>query len=562
MIFALAVPNAIFLSDLLAEHGRLPGKWLMSSVDVLLVGGMTLLFISLGMMTYQWSVARRLVHGALLFILLDLFYRITYGGPVSPGLLQAVPQTSTQESLELLAGHPVLTASLSLVALIGLLALFLSWGARRGFAGRRGRQMAALALIMLALGAALSAFSSGPEGPCCAKIKARGVGVFPVDVAVSFAAIGADRYHAQRDASARTAFAFRNPRMMHAAARQAAREVYVVVVGETSRRQNWSLFGYGRDTNPQLQRIAGDLVRFRMTSNATNTVLSLPMALTRATPDTRELIRSEKSIITLLKQAGFETYWLSNQERPSLASNPIYQIAHEAQETSFHADAVAGPHPDVFDTNLLSRLDAVLSRLPQNGKAVIFLHMEGSHFSYQERYPPAFQRFSAADDPGSGLSDWQRQLIAQYDNSVLFSDSVLARTVDKLTACHCVAGMVYFSDHGERLFDNGSADPEFGHGFPHISRQEIEIPFVMWLSEEYRQQNPTLARMIGAHANSAAELHALFETLVDLTGVEYDGRSPALSLFSEAWRPPTELSVLSMDDRSVSLPVEKPFEPR
>ncbi len=562
LIFALLVPNAIFLSDLLAEHWSLRGGLFLSGLDVLVVLGMTLFFIGGALATYQWTLARRLVHVILLFILLDVFYRITYGGPVSPGLLQAVRQTSQQESLELLAGHPVLTTSLSLVALCALFALFSSWRTRRGFALRKCLQIGAAGLVMLLLSGAMAAISFAGQGPCCAQVTTRGIGVFPVDVAVSFASVAADWYHSERDAASRAAFTFQNPRLVRAAARRDTREIYVIVVGETSRRQNWSLFGYSRRTNPELEMIAGDLVLYRMTSNATNTVLSLPMALTRATPATRHLIRSEKSIISLLKQAGYETYWISNQERPSLPSNPIYQIALEAQHTSFHGDVIEVPHADGFDTNLLTRLDDALAQVPQNGKAVIFLHMEGSHFSYQERYPPQFDRFSSEPGVSAALSDRQRKLIDQYDNSVLFTDHILARVIAKLAACDCVAGAVFFSDHGERLFDNGLADQEFGHGYPDIARQEIEIPFIVWLSNAYRQANPSLARSIRANANSAAELHDLFETIVDLTGVDYDGRTSALSLFSDAWQPPTKLSVLSLDDKSVSLPAEKPLDAR
>jgi glucan phosphoethanolaminetransferase (alkaline phosphatase superfamily) len=555
LIFALSVPNAIFLSDLLAQHWSQHAGLFLMGMDVMVVVGMTLLFMGGALASYQWTPARRVIHVVLLFILLDIFYRITYGGPVSPGLLQAVPQTSRQESLELLGGHPVLTASLSLVALCALFALFSSWRARRGFALLRCLQMGAVGLVMLMLSGAMAASSFAGQGPCCTRVVTLGIGVFPIDVAVSFASLAADWYHEKHDAASRAEFTFQNPHLLRTASRQGAREVYVIVVGETSRRQNWSLFGYARDTNPELEKISGDLVLYRMTSNATNTVLSLTMALTRATPATRHLIRSEKSIITLLNQAGFETFWISNQERPSLPSNPIDQIAHEAQHTSFHADVLEDPYPDVFDSNLLTRLDHVIGALPQSGKAVIFLHMEGSHFSYRERYPPKFNRFSGGPDASAAFSDRQRELIDQYDNSVLFTDHVLAGVIGRLAACDCLAGALFFSDHGERLFDKGISDQEFGHGFPDIARQEIEIPFFVWLSPAYRQASPSLAHSIGAKANSLAELHDLFETIVDLTGVEYDNRAPALSLFSEDWRPPTELSVLSMDDKSVRLPL-------
>jgi glucan phosphoethanolaminetransferase (alkaline phosphatase superfamily) len=549
LIFALVGPNALYLSDLLAEPSPGIDGALFATRVVLLVIGLTLLLVSGAFMLYRWTFARRLVHVALFFILLDVFYRVAYHGPVSPGLLLAVPQTSQLETLELLAGHPTLTLTLSLVALLAALALAAAWRTdiRPSSASCLKVGAAGLALVVIAGMSGRIAF--GTKGSCCAPLLAKAVGVFPLDLAVSFGAVARDSFRSRDEANSRAAFSFPNPHLLNAASRQ-AREVYVIVVGETSRRQNWSLFGYPRHTNPDLEKIVGELVPYRMMSNATNTVLSLPMALTRATPATRDRIRSEKSIVTLLKQAGFETFWISNQEKPALPSNPIYKIAIEADHVSFRGNSA-----DRFDTNLLDRLDVAMTQMPEGGKAVIFLHMEGSHFSYEERYPPQFARFVNAKNLPTHLSDRQRQLIDQYDNTVVFTDYVLARVIGRLSSCDCAAGMMYFSDHGERLFDRGSSDSDFGHGFPGIARQEIEIPFVAWLSPKYQQTNPSLAFRLRVNARWVAELHDLFETIVDLTGVDYDNRSSTLSLFSAGWQRPVEVSVLSMDDKTVLLPV-------
>src|SRR6202789_551571 len=127
--------------------------------------------------------------------------------------------------------------------------------------------------------------------------------------------------------------------MVDGSSRRTAAEIYVIVVGETSRRANWSLFGYSRGTTPRLDAMRSDLILFnRATSNATNTILSVPLALTRAAPGTRGVAHSEKSIITLLKQAGFATYWISNQARSDALENPISQIAREEHQVSFPTD--------------------------------------------------------------------------------------------------------------------------------------------------------------------------------------------------------------------------------
>jgi glucan phosphoethanolaminetransferase (alkaline phosphatase superfamily) len=471
-------------------------------------------------------------------------------------LLHAVPETSQRESLELLAGHPALTFFLSGVGLVGIWAMLQSWRLDLRFSIRRCMQAGVVSTLMIITSFAIAILPTREHRVSVAAMR-EVRGIFPIDIAISFGAVAIDGFQARRDAAARAAFAFSNPHMVSAEVRRSGAEIYVVVVGETSRRRNWSLFGYARRTNPRLEEISDNLVLFnRMTSNATNTILSLPLALTRAAPAARDAERSEKSIVTLLRQAGFSTYWISNQERPALNTSPITQIALEADHVSFPDDRSKSGSADPFDSNLITRLGETLAQLPSEGKAVIFLHMEGSHFSYRQRYPRDFAVFPDGHNPPRALPDRQMQLVDDYDNSILFTDHNLREAIDGLTRCRCKAGLIFFSDHGERLFDNGLTDGDFGHGFPDIARQEIEVPFLVWLSSEYQSANPSALTRLREHAKSAAQLHNLFETIVDMTGVDFDNRAATLSLFSDQWRPPANLQVLDLDEDIVTLPVE------
>jgi glucan phosphoethanolaminetransferase (alkaline phosphatase superfamily) len=561
VVFALALPNAIFLFELAHQApmalGRMAGPFT-TVRQALFVVGCTGILISAALATYRFVLARRALHLVLFFILLDVFYRLAYGGPVSPGLLHAVPETSQRESLELLAGHPALTFFLTGVGLLAICAMVQSWRLNLRFSIRRCMQAGAISMSMIVTSLAIAMLPTQEPHKVTEAVMREVRGIFPLDIAFSFGAVAIDGFHARRNAAARAAFAFSNPHMIDAAARRSGAEIYVIVVGETSRRRNWSLFGYARRTNPQLEEISGSLVLFnRMTSNASNTILSLPLALTRAAPAERDAERSEKSVVTLLRQAGFSTYWISNQERPALASSPITQIALEADHVSFPDDGLQSGSVDRFDSNLITRLDDTLAQLPREAKAVIFLHMEGSHFSYRQRYPADFAAFPDGHDPPRPLPDRQMQLVDDYDNSILFTDHILREAINRLTRCRCKAGLIFFSDHGERLFDNGLTDVAFGHGFPDIARQEIEVPFIVWLSSDYQKADPSALTRLRENAKSAAQLHNLFETIVDLTGVDFDNRAATLSLFSNQWQPATSLQVLDLSENIVTLPLEE-----
>jgi glucan phosphoethanolaminetransferase (alkaline phosphatase superfamily) len=440
------------------------------------------------------------------------------------------------------------------VALLALCALVVSWRSPMRFSPKRCLQLGAASAAMIFVSLLMGEYQFGEMRLLQPVVVSEVHDTFPFDIAAAFDAVAGGLIHAHRLAPTRAAFKFPNVSLVNAVSRVAEPEIYVVVIGETSRRANWSLFGYSRDTTPRLDAIQDELYLFKhVTSNATNTVLSVPLTLTRATPATRDVARSEKSVITLLKQAGFETFWISNQERSDALFNPISQIALEADHVSFPRDMPSGESN--FDGNLLVRLDEELTRLPATAKAVIFLHMEGSHFGYKERYPESFSLFRRGQGAPRSLPDREMRLVDEYDNSVYYTDNNLRGIIDRLARCRCKTGLIFFSDHGERLFDHGLKDSDFGHGFPTVSRQEVEVPFFVWLSNAYRAENPLLVARLKANEYAAVELHSLFETIVDLAGIHYENRSASLSLFSEDLRTPAELEVLNMNEEPVSLSI-------
>jgi glucan phosphoethanolaminetransferase (alkaline phosphatase superfamily) len=564
VVAALVTPSIIALFGITSPDHQ--PEWLNPQATIyrdlfvlqyaLLTVGLSAAVVTCALATYHWSLPRRLLHLSLFCILLELFYRFAYGGAVSSGIILSVPETSGRETSELLAGHPILTASLILVSLLAIYALIVSWRARLRFPLRNCTRVGAVSIAMILASLTIGKYQFSDTRLLKPVVLSEVQDTFPFDVATAIAVVANGLIETRRLASTRAGFEFPNVYMVNAASRRTAAEVYVVVVGETSRRANWSLFGYSRGTTPRLDAMKGDLVLFdRVTSNATNTILSVPLALTRAAPATRGVAHSEKSIITLLKQAGFETYWISNQARSNALFNPISQIALEADHVSFPEDIPVSQRSDGFDSNLLARLNEVMARLSSQAKAVIFLHMEGSHFGYKERYPASFSHFRAGRDAPRVLPERQMRLVDEYDNSVYFTDYNIRETIDRMALCRCKAGLIFFSDHGERLFDHGLTDSDFGHGFPMVSRQEIEVPFFVWLSSAYDEANPSLVARLKANAHSAVELHSVFETIADMTGVYFENRTTSLSLFSANLQSPNRLEVLNTNEETLSLAV-------
>ena len=149
----------------------------------LLSFGLTLGVIAGALAFYHVTAVRRVLHCALLVCPLELFYRLAYRGPVSPGLLLSVGETSQRETLELLAGHRYLTVCLSLFAAAGLYALVRSWRARVRFSPGTCLGVGAFALAMMLAAATLSAFQSGNIRTTTRLLSAELRATFPFDIA-------------------------------------------------------------------------------------------------------------------------------------------------------------------------------------------------------------------------------------------------------------------------------------------------------------------------------------------------------------------------------------------
>jgi glucan phosphoethanolaminetransferase (alkaline phosphatase superfamily) len=525
--------------------------------EELLTVGLTVGLTSGALLLYRWRLMRLALHMMLLCVPLELFYRAVYRGPISPGVILSIAETSLRETRELLGGHSLVSFLLIPLAALAVYAVFASWVAENPFALRRCVVAGAVAVVMITGALVIARGQSDSRADLSGIVKDGLKATFPIDIAHSLQVVVGGFIHIHRALAARANFSFQNVHMVNADQPRASPEIYVIIVGEASRRADWSLYGYGRSTTPRLDAIRHDLIVFdRVTSNATVTIFSIPLALTRATAANFGTASSEKSIIGLLRQGGYAVHWISNQEHYGRNQNPISAIALEANTASFPEHLPENSGGVGFDSNLLKRFNDELARSADNAKIVVFLHMMGSHFRYLDRYPAEFDKFRGFDGARRKLQQWQMQLVNEYDNSVYFTDYILREVIDRLMMCRCKAGLIYFSDHAERLFDNGMSDDGFGHGFPTVSRHEIEIPFFIWLSRSYRDANPELIPRLEANAHAAVELHSLFETLVDLTGLTYDGRIAATSLFSESYRPPRNLDVLNMSAQRVSFAVE------
>ncbi|EPF17812.1 Phosphoethanolamine transferase eptA [Cedecea davisae] len=296
---------------------------------------------------------------------------------------------------------------------------------------------------------------------------------------------------------------------------QAKKTLVLLVVGEASRGENYSLGGYQRETNPQLKK--QQVIYFQKASSCgTETAVSVPCMFSdmpRKSYDA-DVARHQEGVLDVLAHAGVNVLWRDNDGGCKGACD---RLPH-SDMTQWRLDLYCKDNACLDDV-LLHRLDNVIDGLRHD--TVIVLHLMGSHGpAYYQRYPENFRKFAPTCDSNQ-IQDCSRQaLINTYDNTILHTDDVLSRTIDKLKQHQekLNTALIYLADHGESLGENGI----YLHGTPYMlaPSQQTHIPLLVWLSQDY-QQNFAVDNVCLAQKAARDEVSQdnLFSTLLGMMNV-------------------------------------------
>jgi heptose-I-phosphate ethanolaminephosphotransferase len=279
----------------------------------------------------------------------------------------------------------------------------------------------------------------------------------------------------------------------------------VVVVGESASRRHWSLYGYSKKTTPRLDALAPELVVFRdVVATCVSTVFSLH--------DMFAIRENSVPSFPLFSQAGYGMHWFSAQFDQGAGDLQINALVAQCRDKVF----LNG----VYDENL----EPLVARAAdQPGRQLIFAHLFGSHVRYRDRYPENFERFHANDDSGP--------LHSSYDNSILYTDTVLGDLIDILKSRHESACLLYVSDHGEDVLDS-RPDKYLFRDDTLATDPMYEVPFVVWFSPEYIRDNRDFVAGVAASRNRKFQDRFLYMELLDLARLGHPFYDPRLSLFS------------------------------
>ncbi|MBR0250455.1 MAG: phosphoethanolamine transferase [Synergistaceae bacterium] len=304
---------------------------------------------------------------------------------------------------------------------------------------------------------------------------------------------------------------------------------YVVfILGESTTRNHMSLYSYELNTNPNLS--GRKLYIFDDTiSPHTTTALSMQKIFTFCRLDSPNEWFTYTNLFSILKSASYYTFWLSNQENAS-----AWQVTGFYPSMCDYAEFTEKLKDDMYrgtayDEALLPILDKTLNT--KHSKNFYLIHLLGTHFHYHKRYPENFSVFSYEQEHTKlkVISDSNKEIRARYDNAVLYNDYVVNEIIRRFENKNAV--VIYISDHGEEVFDEVNF---FGHvGF--MTRGTVEIPFMIWVSDEFSQSYPELERRIASSVHKPYMTDDMIHTLLDIMSIETPEYDPAKSIINESF---------------------------
>lgn len=505
----------------------IPNAMLSATSDAPLIFKLTNIFLPLGVYALLVSLTRRVWLSVLLSLPLMVFaaFQIVLiylygGGIIAVDMLLNVATTSVGEASELLDN--LLPAILLVVALY-LPAL--AWAVYAAFKNSRagnearmrlrhcGVAVTSIAVVMLAM-SYVGYYNYDAKRD-----------LYPLNIACNIAEAAHRDSMSKNYASSSADFTYnaqsqRKPEL---------KEVYMMVVGETSRADNWQLLGYDRPTNPLLSQRKDVIAYHRALSESNTTHKSVPMILSHLDSRTfGDSIQYSKSIITAFKEAGYATAYISGQPRNH---SYIDHFGEEAGSTVFCSDSDA----HVKDGELVARVRECIDTATAN-KLFIVVHTYGSHFNYRDRIPEEFNYFTPSDYTTASESV-RTELINSYDNTIRYTDYVLNEMIETLNSPGTRAAMIYLSDHGEDIYDD--ARERFLHASPTPTYYQLHVPMLVWMSQTYRDAYPAKAANAESLVNaSISSTRAAFNTMLDIAEISTPYLHKDMSLVSSRYKAP------------------------
>jgi len=307
----------------------------------------------------------------------------------------------------------------------------------------------------------------------------------------------------------------------------------VFVLGESATRNHWGLYGYGRDTTPNAVRRKSELVVFSdLVTPGWCTSETMRYLLTTRTIEDNDDFRF--TLPQVLRRAGYGVSLFTNQERWGEFEGDESFVFAGCDPLTFMGER---GETNRYDEVLLKYVDGAINA--RVARQIVFVHLIGSHFPCDVYYPHAHAPFVPENVDNYSKLD-TRLMQNHYDNSISYTDSVIEGAITALEKTGRPCWMIYLSDHGET--------PSSKRWRAYADRDYWEVPFIVWLSEEFREKYPDKVKRLENARGKPLQSDQLMYGLLEFAGVEGLGALPEKNFMDDGFKPRKPRMILSGND--------------
>lgn len=313
----------------------------------------------------------------------------------------------------------------------------------------------------------------------------------------------------------------------------------VVIIGESLRRLDMHCYGYPLENTPHIDSLVrqGSLWLYDdVVTIAPNTVQALRRVLTlRDRKDEDKPWDETTSLPIAFKSAGYLTYWCSNQEPNGIWIEEVSTIARTS-DTLAYVERIQnnyaffwGADKSPYDEALFPFLMDYRA-LSSDENLFTIVHLIGSHYSYKDRYPQSWSRFSGKDIEEAHLNEEQAEISATYMNSILYNDWVVSEIMKYYSKTSSI--VIYLSDHGEGRYDDPDDLGFCGHT---CTKNSMQIPLMVYMSDSFKKENPDIVELVKAGVHRPFMSDYFSTSLVSLMGIKSQYTNPSRELWSPSF---------------------------
>ena len=295
----------------------------------------------------------------------------------------------------------------------------------------------------------------------------------------------------------------------------------ILIIGESTGRKHMSLYGYPIETNPLLKKLekSGNIYKFTdIISPHAHTIPSIKKLLTFYNFESTKKWHEYNNIIDIMKKAGYETYWFSNQESSGVYGNLSAALGSRSEVIKFtNLKSSDSETENLYDEEVVKLSDKYIKN--NLNKKFIIYHLLGTHSKYRNRYPKKYSMFKN-----------KNRNISEYDNAVLYNDFVVNEIISRFKKEKTV--LFYVSDHGEEVYEFRNFK---GHSEENGSRYMVEIPFIIYVSDKFKEKYPKVIKNIENSLNKPYMTDDLIYTILEIAQVKTEEFDETRSIINEKY---------------------------